>query len=178
MNCPIGLLFITMLSSNARHYFLEHRSILIVKTMVVMDLWSCLVIICEMISLYGILQDCISLESSLYGRVSATTDPEMHSVEGAYLFPGGSSQDEGGEDWQGVLGVSWPALDVRPHGKAEHRHRLGQGEGLIVLLRVPTQQPCAQTEHNKRAQVLHSMVNLEIADEWRYLHGTMYRLGF
>ena len=84
---------------------------------------------------------------------------------GAYLFPGGSGQDEGGEDWQGVLGVSWPALDVGPHGKAEHRHRLGQGEGLIVLLRVPAQQPCAQTQHKTRGQFLHLMVDSGIADE-------------
>lgn len=40
----------------------------------------------------------------------------------SYLFPRGSSQDEGGEDGQGVLGLRRPALDGGSHGEAEEGH--------------------------------------------------------
>lgn len=59
---------------------------------------------------------------------------------GLHLLARGSSQHKRGEDGQGVFGVSRPALDGGPHGQAEHRHGLGQREGLVVLLWVPAQQ--------------------------------------
>ena len=57
-----------------------------------------------------------------------------------YLFSRGTRQYKCGKNRQGVFGVCWPTLDRCPHGQAEHRHGLGQWEGLIVLFRVPTQQ--------------------------------------
>lgn len=39
-----------------------------------------------------------------------------------YLFPRGPRQDKRRKNRQGVLGVSWPALNHGPHGQAEHGH--------------------------------------------------------
>ena len=54
----------------------------------------------------------------------------------AHLLPRGDGQDEGGEHGQGVLGAGGPAFNLGPHGQTEEGHGLGQGEGLVVLLRV------------------------------------------
>lgn len=56
------------------------------------------------------------------------------SVHPSYLLSRGSGEDKGGKNREGVFGVSWPALDCGPHGKAEERDRLWQREGLIILL--------------------------------------------
>lgn len=45
-----------------------------------------------------------------------------------YLLSRGSGEDKGGKNREGVFGVSWPALDCGPHGKAEERDRLWQRE--------------------------------------------------
>ena len=63
----------------------------------------------------------------------------------SHLLPRVPGQNERGEDRQGVFGVSGPALDGRPHGQAEQRHGLRQGEGLIVLLWEPREQTCTHT---------------------------------
>lgn len=53
-----------------------------------------------------------------------------------HLLPAGDGQDEGGEDGEGVSSVRRPAFDLGAHWQTEERHLVGQGEGLVVLLRV------------------------------------------
>lgn len=50
------------------------------------------------------------------------------SIHPFYLLSGGSGEDKGGKHREGVFGVSWPALDCGPHGKAEERDRLWKRE--------------------------------------------------
>lgn len=56
------------------------------------------------------------------------------SIHPSYLLSRGSGEDKGRKNREGVFGVSWPALDCGPHGKAEEGDRLWQRKGLIILL--------------------------------------------
>lgn len=76
--------------------------------------------------------------------------PKANVRKGFYLFSRGTRQYKCGKNRQGVFGVCWPALDCCPHRQAEHRHRLRQWEGLVVLFRIPTQQTCTNAHKHSR----------------------------
>lgn len=53
-----------------------------------------------------------------------------------HLLPAGDGQDERGENGEGVSSVGGPAFDLGAHWQTKERHLIGQGEGLVVVLRV------------------------------------------